>query len=161
MRPKVYVETSIPSYVVSRPSRDLILAARQQLTREWWDRRAAYELCISALVIDECKAGDSQAATARLAVLAGIDRLRQTDDVSALTDSLLNFVPLPKKAAADAEHIAYAAVHGVDYLLTWNCRHLANARLRSPMESVCRDAGFEPPRLCTPEELFWEGDVDG
>jgi hypothetical protein len=153
MKPTVYIETTIPSYLTAWPSRDLVRAAHQQITREWWTRRDEFDLYPSRLVVQECQAGDEQAAAHRLASLAGIPLLEQEAEAAELADALLRDVPLPQKAAADALHIATAAVHGMQYLLTWNCTHLANAALRPQIEAVCRAAGFEPPLICTPQEL--------
>lgn len=153
MKPTVYLETTIPSYLAAWPSRDLVRAAHQQITREWWAQREAFDLCTSRLVVQECQAGDPQAAADRLAVLKGIPLLEQRSEAAGLAEALLRDVPLPAKAAADALHIATAAVHGMQYLLTWNCTHLANVILRPRIEAVCRAAGFEPPLICTPEEL--------
>lgn len=161
MKPTVYAETTIPSYLTAWPSRDLVRAAHQQLTREWWARRKAFDLYASRLVVQECQAGDAQAAADRLAALAGVPLLEQGPEVAELAEALIRDVPLPEKAAADALHIATAAVHGVQYLLTWNCTHIANAALRPRIEAVCRAAGFEPPLICTPEELPTEGLTDG
>ncbi len=153
MKPTVYIETTIPSYLTAWPSRDLVRAAHQQITREWWTQRAKYDLYSSRLVVQECQAGDSQAAADRLASLSGIPLLEQGNEVANLADAMLREVPLPARAAADAIHIATAAVHGIQYLLTWNCTHIANVVLRPQIEAACRAAGFEPPLICTPEEL--------
>lgn len=153
MKPRVYLETTIPSYLTSWPSRDLLRAAQQQMTREWWDRRAAFELFISPLVLVECQAGDPLAAADRLATIAGLPLLDQTDAVTKLAEELVRKVPLPRRAAADAIHIATATVHGMHYLLTWNCTHIANAVLRPHIEAACRSVGHEPPLICTPPEL--------
>ena len=128
-------------------------AAHQQITGEWWARRDEFELYSSRLVVQECQAGDPQAAADRLAALAGIPLLEQTSDAAALAEALVRGVPLPERAAADALHIAIAAVHGMGYLLTWNCTHIANVTLRPQIEAVCRASGYEPPLICTPEEL--------
>jgi hypothetical protein len=112
-----------------------------------------FELYSSRLVVQECQAGDPRAAADRLAALAGVPLLEQTPDAAALAELLMRGVPLPERAAADALHIAITAVHGVDYLLTWNCAHIANVTLRPQIEAVCRAAGYEPPLICTPEEL--------
>lgn len=126
MKPTVYIETTIPSYLTAWPSRDLVRAAHQQITREWWNHRQGFDLYSSRLVVQECQAGDVQAAADRLAALAGVALLEQGTEVAELASALLRDVPLPEKAAADALHIATAAVHGMQYLLTWNCTHLAN-----------------------------------
>jgi hypothetical protein len=157
MRPRVYVETTVPSYLTAWSSRDLVRAAHQQIIREWWDqRRARFDLFISQVVLGECQSGDPTAAAERLEVLQDLPLLEQTEEATKLAQALLEQVPLPEWAAVDALHIALAAVHGMDYLLTWNCTHIANATLREPIESVCRASGYEPPTICTPEELLSE-----
>jgi hypothetical protein len=157
MKPRVYLETTIPSYLTAWPSRDLVRAAHQQITRDWWDkRRAVFELFISQVVLRECQAGDATAAAERLKILQDLPLLEQTEEATRLAQALVDRVPLPERAAVDALHVAIAAVHGVDYLLTWNCTHIANATLRDPIESVCRENGYEPPAICTPDELLAE-----
>lgn len=155
MKPRVYVETTVPSYLTAWLSRELVMAAHQQTTREWWDtRRDDFELFVSQFVVDEAAVGDSAAASRRLEMLADVPLLDPSENVYTLADALMKRVPLPPKAAADALHIAIAAVHGMDYLLTWNCTHIANAALRPSIETVCRENGYEPPVICTPEELL-------
>lgn len=161
MRLRAYVETTIPSYLTAWPSRDLIRAAEQRLTGLWWDRRAEYELVGSELLLEECGAGDPEAAAARLALVSGLPVLEQGPDVAALAEALVRGVPLPPNAVADATHIALAAVHGIDLLVTWNCRHIANPVLRPRVEAVCRAAGYEPPTICTPAELLGGDDDAG
>jgi hypothetical protein len=154
MPPRVYVETSFVSYLTARPSRDLVVAAHQQITHEWWDaRRAGYELCVSQLVLDEAAAGNAVAAQERLLMLRPMLVLETTADALELAKELLRAGALPAKAADDALHIAVAAAKAIPYLLTWNCRHLANAMMRRVIESVCEAKGFKPPIICTPEEL--------
>lgn len=154
MKPKVYLETTIVSYLTARPSRDLIIAAHQQLTREWWDnQRAEFDLYTSQLVVQEASAGDAAMAQKRLELLARLPLLTVNPAALALARALIARGPLPNKAGADALHIAVAAVHGLDYLLTWNCRHIANARMYTAVAFKCRTAGYEPPVICTPEEL--------
>lgn len=156
-RPRVYLETTIPSYLAAWPSRDLVMAAHQQTTREWWDsRRQDFDLFVSQFVIDEASAGDADAAGRRLEALADVPLLDPTEDAYVLAHELMRRVPLPAKAGADSLHIAIATVNGMDYLLTWNCTHIANAALRSSIETVCRDCGYQPPVICTPEELLKE-----
>lgn len=155
MKPRVYIETTFVSYLTSRPNRDLIIAAHQQLTREWWDTcRDRFELCISQLVIKEASAGDAEMAKDRLAILGAMTRVEILDDATALADSLVAAKALPAKATADALHIAVAASHGIPYLVTWNCRHLANATMRPVIETACAAKGFKAPIICTPEELL-------
>ena len=153
----VYLETSVIGYATSRPGRDLIVAARQQLTREWFARGAqAFELYVSQLVIREVSTGDQGAARDRLALLEGIPLLAMSSAVSDLATSLVDQGVVPRRAGEDALHIAVAAVHGVDFLLTWNCKHIANATMRPLIDRACRDAGYEPPVICTPEELMYD-----
>ena len=155
MKPKVYLETTIPSYLTARPSRDLVTAAHQQITREWWDtRRHDFDLFVSQMVIDEASAGDPEAAIRRLEVLASLPLLDPQTEGTALAQMLIDHIPLPARAAADALHIAIAVVNGMDYLLTWNCTHIANAALRGRIEAACRSRGFRGPIICTPEELL-------
>jgi hypothetical protein len=129
----VYLETTIPSYLAARPSRDLVTAAHQQITHEWWDtRRASFGLYVSQLVIDECSAGDPTYAARRISLLTGIPTLILTDSATELATELILQVPLPEKARADALHVGLAVVHRIDYLLTWNCSHLANVQFEKP-----------------------------
>lgn len=155
MNSTVYLETSIIGYLTSRPSRDLITAANQQLTHDWWnEHRQHFDLFISQFVINECSEGDPVAVEERLDVLADLRQLDATDAVDTLAEELLKRVPLPEKAGVDALHIAVAAVHGIEHLLTWNCTHIANAALRPRIEAICRSMGYEPPTICTPQELM-------
>lgn len=157
MPAKVYIETTIPSYLTSRPSRDIIIAGHQQSTREWWDaERERYALYVSQLVIQECREGDATMAEQRLELLAGIEIIQLMPGVIELAETLVNAGPLPEKAAADAVHIATAAACGMDYLLTWNLRHIANATMQDAIRDLCKEAGFRPPEICTPEELMGE-----
>lgn len=155
-RARVYVETSIVSYLTAWPKRDLVAAAQQEVTREWWESRGTFELYASRLVLREAAAGDATAAEARLAALTEVSVLEIVQEASALGRELVRQAALPAKAEADALHIAIATVHGLDYLLTWNCTHIANATMRPRIEAICRAAGFEPPIICTPFELMQE-----
>jgi predicted nucleic acid-binding protein len=155
MRPTVYIETSVVSYLTSKPGRDLIVTAHQELTREWWnERRIAFTLYVSELVLTEASGGDPEAAERRMGVLTGIPVLRVSPDVRELARDLVHFGPIPVRAAADAVHVAVAAAHGMDYLLTWNCRHIANAEMKAAISRRCLSRGYEPPVICTPEELM-------
>ena len=155
MAERVYIETSFVSYLTARPSRDVVIAGHQQTTHEWWDaRRATYELCISQLVLGEAGGGDPQAAQERLEVLKAMTLLETTGEALDLAKELVRVGALPAKAADDAVHIAVAAINGVPFLLTWNCRHLANATMRPVIEAVCARKGLKAPIICTPEELL-------
>ena len=125
------------------------------VTRDWWRNHArSFALYISQLVLDECGAGDPTAATERFEVVDGLDLLESSDDVDALADALISGMAIPASEPRDAFHIAIAAVNGVDYLLTWNFKHIANASLRGRIERICRETGYEPPIICTPDELM-------
>jgi predicted nucleic acid-binding protein len=154
---KLYIETSVISYLTARPSRDVIALGHQQLTREWWERAAhEFDFYASRLVVAEAQFGDPTAAAARLALLEPITLLAETAESRVLARKLLAAGGLPPKAASDALHIAIATVHGMDYLVTWNCKHIANARMLRFVAEKCRGAGFEVPVICTPEELAEE-----
>jgi len=151
----VYIETSVFSYLAARPSRDLVVAAKQQTTRDWWDmRRHRFGLYVSQTVVDEAADGDADAARERLERLSGIPLLEASTDTKQLARALVQERILPRKAAADAVHIALAAVHGVDILLTWNCTHLANAEILVDVRRLIASCGYEPPIICTPDELM-------
>lgn len=155
MKPKVYIETSIPSYLTARLSNDLRVAANQNTTIEWWEtRRQGFELFISEFVAAEAILGNSKAARKRLETIADLPKLSVTEAVRTLAKALISEGPIPPKAEIDAYHIAVAAANGVEYLLTWNCAHIANAIMRPKIEEVCRQQGFEPPIICTPQELM-------
>lgn len=155
MAERIYIETTVVSYLTARPNRDVVIAGHQQVTHEWWDtRRTSYELCVSQLVLDEAGAGNAQAAQERLLVLQSMRVLEMTPDALELAKELLGAGALPTKAADDALHIAIAATSAVPFLLTWNCRHLANAVMRPVIDAVCKAKGFAAPIICTPEELM-------
>lgn len=154
MKPRLYVETSVVSYLTGRPSRDLVTASRQELTREWWEHeRSRYDLFASAYVTREASRGDAEAARLRLAALAGVPEVELPPEARTLAEELVEPGPIPAKAALDAYHIAASVSGGADYLLTWNFKHLANAALRKRIEAACRSRGYDPPVICTPEEL--------
>ena len=158
-KPSVYVETSIVSYLTARPSRDLIIAAQQAMTREWWrDAPERFVLVASELVLTEAAEGDADAARARLTALEVVTRLDTTEDAATLTRRLLELGAFLREAAADAAHVSVAATNSVDYLLTWNLRHIASAAARSRIERACRRADYEPPAVCTPNELMEQDD---
>ncbi|GAA5147324.1 hypothetical protein GCM10023213_41780 [Prosthecobacter algae] len=155
MNPSVYIETTIPSYLVARPSRDVVLAGHQEATREFWTlRKHQFDLYISALVIDEAGSGEPEMAAKRLECLRGLKILNSTDESDALALLLVARLGLPKKAEADAYHIAIAAVYSMDFLLTWNCKHIHNLHMQRRIEETCRKAGFVPPVIGTPDELI-------
>ena len=161
MKPTAYIETSVVSYLTAWPSRDVVIAAYQQVTREWWhNARDRFDLVASELVIDEAGAGDADAARARLEELKAVTLLEATEGAAELRQRLLDLEAVPRKAAEDAAHDAIAVTNGVDYLVTWNFRHIASAAMRSRIERVCREAGYEPAIICTPNELMEPGHAD-
>src|SRR5438128_1614975 len=143
MKKSVYVETSVVSYLTARASRDPLIAVRQQVTREWWEtRKGFYDLFISQAVLDEAGRGDPGAAERRLAVLADIELVETTEQVIELAQDLIRSHALPKKAGDDALHVAFSAVHGLDFLVTWNCTHIANPDLRPAIDETIQRGGY-------------------
>jgi len=155
MAQTVYIETTIVSYLTAWPSRDITRAGQQQTTRDWWaTQRSRFHLYTSPFVVLEASAGDASAAEERLNVLAGLQMLQVTEEALKLARPLIERSALPSVALRDAEHVGVSAANGIDFLLTWNCRHLANAVLQDRIAEVCEEFSFCAPRICTPEELF-------
>ena len=153
--PRLYLETTIPSYLVARRSPLARIAADQQTTQDWWEnRRHDYEFFVSAVVLDEVAEGDAEMARKRREVIAGLPELAQSPEADALTRDLLASGIIPAVAAPDAAHLALAAVHAMNFLLTWNCTHLNNPRLSRRIEAACRAAGSECPIICSPADLL-------
>jgi hypothetical protein len=158
MKARLYLESTIPSYLTAKPSRDLIVAGHQQLTQDWWTtRRSEFDLFVSQLVLDEESVGDPEYAAKRLDIVQSLPLLDLTEAVTDLAAAILQSGTIPTKAARDAAHVAASAVHGMDYLLTWNCAHIANARIVRRLQRVCQERGLTCPVICTPEVLM--GDV--
>jgi hypothetical protein len=156
-KPKVYVETTVVSYLTAWLSRDVVMHGRQQVTREWWGKRAMeFDLYTSQLVIREASAGDPEAARERLQMIGTMTPLQVTPEAQTLAEQLLQAAALPANADQDALHVAIAVTHGIEYLLTWNCRHMANATMQPRIEAVCRAAGYKPSHICTPDMLLGE-----
>jgi len=155
MKPKVYIETTIPSLLTAWPNRDVEIAAQQITTQEWWEnRRKDFDLFVSPEVLGEAAQGDPAAARARLEAIGNLPVLAVTDEVELLTHRILATGLIPPRATRDAAHIAFASVHGMDFLLTWNCRHIHNAMISRRLSGVCAALGFTLPVLCTPRELM-------
>lgn len=153
----VYIETTIISYLVSKPNRDIIVAANQQMTMDWWVlRRNAFQCFISSVVIEEIEAGDPMAAEKRMREIDTFSILKASNTAEHLTKAFIDAGVIPGKAVRDAAHIAIAAVNGIDYLLTWNCKHLANAQIIRKISKTCNDQGYPLPVICTPQELMGE-----
>jgi hypothetical protein len=151
----VYIETSILGYLTARPSRDIVVAANIEVTKEWWNtRRGDFQLYSSQAVVKETSQGDVVIASQRLEILANLSLLDLNQAVLDLAEQFLERSNLPAKADIDAVHIAAATVHGMDYLLTWNCKHIANAQIQGKLAEISLDFGYELPILCTPYELL-------
>jgi hypothetical protein len=154
---RIYIESTIPSYVVARPARDLLQAARQQITRDWWDfKRSSHELFTSQIVLDEIAAGEPEMARRRLDIASGLTMLDVTAAAERLAGQILQSGLLPENADSDAAHIALATVHGMDILLTWNCRHIANVSIEVRLRRLVQAQRCELPAIGTPEELLGE-----
>jgi predicted nucleic acid-binding protein len=150
----VYIETSIVSYLRQRPSSQVVMAARQLLTHQWWnDERSKYEVVASQYVIDEASAGDPTLAAERLESLDGIPLLPLDAEIAQIADEIMARAILPPKARTDALHIAMVAHHRIQYLLTWNCRHIANATILPRIHKMLTDLSLPIPIICTPEEM--------
>lgn len=154
MASSVYVETSVISYYTARPSRDIVIAARQTITQEWWDEaREKFEIYISVLVVEEAKSGNSGAAQRRLNAILGPPILEINDAAEKLAKRLIDEGLVPETSSEDALHIALATVHGMGFLLTWNFRHINNAEMKSQIRAAIEAVGYECPVICSPEEL--------
>ncbi len=157
MKKSVYLETSVISYLSSKPSRDIITAGHQEITREWWECHIArFKIVISQFVIQEASGGDKNAARKRLQNINKFPLLDVTDEVEELANIFIKKGPISRKSIIDALHIAVATIHGIDYLVTWNCTHIANAEMRTDLSFIADSSGFRLPIICTPEELMGE-----
>ena len=156
-KPKVYVETTVVSYLVARPSHDVTLAARQQATRQLWEEYSDhFEFIISNVVVGEVRAGDPIAAQRRLDVLTDLTVLDMSPEANLFAQNLVNAGAVPQALGPDAQHIAIATVNNIEYLISWNYKHIVNETKRQLINQVCRDSGFQPTTVCTPTELIEE-----
>jgi predicted nucleic acid-binding protein len=153
-KPSVYFETTVVGHIAARQQSEIIVAARQLSSCRRWAGRDKYRIFVSQVVIDECSAGDATAASERLDLLADKEVLAITAEAKSLASELMLRHGIPHSEPRDALHISLAAVHGIDYLLTWNFRHIANAETRATIEQICRDCGYRPPSICSPDELM-------
>jgi len=155
LKPTLYLETTVPSYYTALASRDIIVLAHQEITREWWDTYLPrYEVFVSELVIQEAVCGDSEAAKRRMKAITLFPVLEITPEAERLAEVYLHDIPIFKKAIRDALHLAIASVHGMDYLVTWNCTHIARGEVKKALEQVNELEGIATPTICTPEELM-------
>jgi hypothetical protein len=158
----VYLETTVVGHIAGRLHRDAVVLARQTISRDWWETASLrYRLLASNLVLAECAAGDSEAGRERLASLAAVELLDVDEETEQLAEQLLVNHAVPTTEPRDAAHIAIAAVNGVDYLATWNFKHIMNPATQHLIDAVCRDAGYEPATICTPEQLLEAYDDSG
>ncbi len=156
-RPVLYLETTVVSYLVARPSRDVVVLAHQEITRQWWaTRREAFSIYVSPVVLEEAALGDAEQARERLQLLTPYPVLSASDHVEQIAAAYLRELRLPERALRDAAHLAFACTYAVDYLLTWNCAHIANAEVRRQLARVNDRLGLVTPVICTPEELLGE-----
>jgi len=154
VKPTVYVESSIFSALVGRPSNDLVVTARQHTTCIWWQNDAdSYSLFASNVVEMEARQGDPEMARCRLEYIASIPRLSSTREAERLADSLIESAILPPKARIDALHLGIATIHSLEFLLTWNCRHLANGPIYRRVARFLAENGYNAPYVCTPSQL--------
>jgi predicted nucleic acid-binding protein len=155
MKPSVYIETTVISYYSARPSRDLIAAAHQQTTIEWWEKALPkFDAYISPFVIGEAERGDIEASARRQNAISNFEILIINDEISNLANLYFQKTKLPEKARLDALHLATAVFHGMDYIVSWNFTHLLNPIVRRIVTEINSDRGIETPVICTPEELM-------
>ncbi|MEN8254065.1 MAG: type II toxin-antitoxin system VapC family toxin [Verrucomicrobiota bacterium] len=155
MKETVYIETSVVSYLTARPSRDLVVAAHQQITREWWENVLfeRFEPCISEAVIREASRGDPAAVDSRLSALGNLKELPLSDETTRLAEVYCRVLGLPASAGTDAVHLAVSVLNNVDFLVSWNCRHIANGHIIKRIQSENLERGLATPVICTPDEL--------
>lgn len=155
MTSTVYIETSVISYATARYSRDLIIAAHQQITSDWWDESLPkYDAFVSPIVIEEISRGDSDAAQQRLDKISSFSILEVVPEIRQLADAYFDAIQIPEKARADTYHLALTALHGLDFLVSWNCKHIVNGRIKMVLEEINAEFGIRTPIICTPEELM-------
>ncbi len=155
MKPSVYIETTVISYFASKPSRDLIVAAHQQITTEWWEVALPhYEAFVSPIVLDEISRGDNKAIQSRLEAVASFQILEVVSEIRNLADCYFSALDIPEKARADSYHLAVAAWHGMDFLISWNCTHIVSGKIKMMIEEINAKQEIRTPMICTPEELM-------
>ena len=155
MKSTVYIETSVISYLSAKPSRDLIVAAHQQITIDWWENALPhYDAFVSPVVLEEISRGDADAVQSRLEKIASFPVLEVLPEVRNLADAYFSELDIPEKARADSYHLAIAAWHGIDFLVSWNCTHIVNGRIKMMIEEINARQGIRTPIICTPEELM-------
>jgi len=155
MKPTVYIETTVISYLTAKPSRDLIIAAHQQITHDWWDLALPhFDVFVSPIVLEEISRGDTQAAELRLETVSSFSVLEVLLEVRNLAESYFAAIEIPEKAGADSYNLALAAWHGMDFMVSWNCTHIVSGRVKKIIEKINYEYGIRTPIVCTPEELM-------
>jgi hypothetical protein len=155
MQLSIYIETSVIGYLTSKPSRDLIVAAHQQITGDWWENALRhYNAYISSVVLEEISRGDINVAQLRLEKVSSFPVLEVLPEIRNLADTYFSALDIPEKARADSYHLAIASWHGMDFLLSWNCTHIVNGRIKMMIEEINARQGIRTPIICTPEELM-------
>jgi predicted nucleic acid-binding protein len=155
MKEKVYLDSTIPSYIIANPSRDIILLGRQEVTRDWWEtKRDLYELFISEIVLMEIEAGDPVYASKREELLQKIPLLENCEEIEKLAGEYMKHFNLPEKLFRDMYHIAFAVYYKMDFLMTWNFAHLANAHVKTQLRRYNQGKELDTPEICSPEELY-------
>ncbi|MGK7880829.1 MAG: type II toxin-antitoxin system VapC family toxin [Crocosphaera sp.] len=155
MNETVYIETSIFGHLTARPTNNLIVAANIKITQDWWEQyRSVFTLYVSEVVENEAAQGDMVIAAQRLNLLKSLRLLELTEEAFELSQAFLNQSNLPPKATNDALHMALATVYSLDYLLTWNCKHMANAQIQRKLAQISSELGYVLPVICTPYELM-------
>ena len=148
---RVYVESSVISYLTARPSTDIVKLTKQTQTRMWWEQREQWDLFVSPAVIEEIQGGDKEAARKRLDAVEGLLHLNNTKEMDAFAGGLIQDGILPGKASLDALHIAIAALSSMDYLVTWNQKHIFNPNRIESLYAAIRRRGYAPPVLIRPD----------
>jgi hypothetical protein len=153
----VYIESSVISYLTARRSKDIIIAAYQEITKDWWEQESAkYDCYVSDFVIDEISRGDYVAASERLKAVKGFKKLGLNETVHGLIAKYKEYLSIPEKSVVDLFHLAISVGNGIDYVLSWNFKHIANAHIREKLQDINEKLGLRTPVICTPEELIGE-----
>jgi hypothetical protein len=154
-KPTVYLEPTVISYYTASRTRDLIMAAHQEITWEWWESvLPGLDPYVSQIVFDEISRGDADAAQRRLAAVREFKVLEMTSEIASLANMYFNALNIPEKARSDSFHLALAVHHGMDYLVSWNCTHISSGRVRNTVSAINEKVGYATPIICTPEELM-------
>jgi predicted nucleic acid-binding protein len=153
--PSAYIETTVIGHLAGRVLDDPIIGGRQRVTRLWWPIAVKeYELYVSSVVADECSAGNADASKERMEILNSLSFLAISPITDRLAADLIAKHAVPATEPRDALHIAISAVNGIEYLVSWNFKHIVNPKTRAAIERVCEEAGYSPPMICTPDELL-------